>query len=564
MKLSARDVWRLVRPYWVSEDRWRAYALLATIITLDVFLTYIGVRQTLWQKNFFDALVERDLPAFWSQMVELSAIVAGIVVAGTGRVWFEQALEMRWRTWLTGDYLSRWTKEHAYWRAGTFGKVDNPDQRIAEDLRLMASETLRLSVGALNYAVDFFTFATMLWGLSGAASFALAGAQIQVPGYMMWAAVLYALVGSVIMERIGRGLVPIDYQQQRREADFRYLLVRMRENALPIAMWRGETVESKGLATAFLRIRSNWGEIMRYTKRITAFNALYVQSSMLLPYLITGPRYFSGAITIGTVMQLNSLFNRVRGSLSWFVYRYKDLALLRSVFQRLHEFDLALKRPSGNGLKRREGGRDLVLSSVNVELPDGSSLGAVGRLHLHPGDRLLIQGPSGSGKSLLLRALAGLWPFASGEVTLPDGLTMFVPQQTYMPNGSLLACLAYPSDPETLHVDDAREVLADVGLCKLAEELECDETWHRRLSPGEQQRLGFARVLLHRPTVVFLDESTSALDPNGESRMYQLLEERLPHSIVISVGHRPMLQSWHPISMEWAACRLSQATDQPV
>lgn len=205
-----------------------------------------------------------------------------------------------------------------------------------------------------------------------------------------------------------------------------------------------------------------------------------------------------------------------------------------------------------------------MLSSVGLELPDGSSLGVVDRLQLHPGDRLLIQGRSGSGKSLLLRALAGLWPFASGEVTLPDGLTMFLPQQTYMPDATLMACLAYPSDPEGLDIADARAVLSDVGLGKLGDELECDETWHRRLSPGEQQRLGFARVLVHRPAVLFLDESTSALDPEGESRMYQLLEERLPRSIVISVGHRPMLQSWHPISVEWPALRQSQVTDQPV
>ncbi|MGY8564475.1 ABC transporter ATP-binding protein/permease [Paracidovorax citrulli] len=527
--------------------------MLATIIALDVFLTYIGVRQTLWQKNFFDAMVERDLTGFWRQIRELAFIVAGIVVAGTGRVWFEQALEMRWRSWLTKTYLSRWLSGHAHWQMGHSGAVDNPDQRIAEDLRLMASETLRLSVGALNYAVDFFTFSTMLWSLSGAASLALAGMNVQVPGYMMWIAVLYALLGSLLIEWIGRGLVPVDYQQQRKEADFRYLLVRVREHASPIALWRGESVEGQSLNAAFARIRGNWNDVMRYTKRITAMNALYVQSSMLLPYLITGPRYFSGAVTIGTVMQLNSLFNRVRGALSWFVYRYKDLAMLRSVFQRLHEFGWALRRPMDGGIQFAREGADVIMASVRVELPDGAGLGRIDHLHLAPGDRLLIQGRSGSGKSLLLAAIAGLWPASSGRVTLPDGLTLFVPQQSYMPEGTLLACLAYPSSLAEVNVAQARAALEEVGLTALVDDLHEDAAWGRRLSPGEQQRVGFARVLVQRPAVVFLDESTAALDPEGEATMYQLLDEHLPRSIIVSVGHRPSLRRWHSLEIQWAA-----------
>ncbi len=551
MKLSAKDAWHLVRPYWVSEDRWRAFGLLATIVALDVFLTYVGVRQTHWQKHFFDALVERDLAAFWRQMWELGLIITGIVVAGTARVWFEQALAMRWRTWLTGRHLDRWLRDGAYWRVAESGTVDNPDQRIADDLRLMATDTLRLSVGALNYLVDFFTFATMLWGLSGAVSFVFGGATREVPGYMLWAAVAYALAGSLLIEWIGRGLVAVDYQQQRREADFRFLLVRLRENATGIALWRGETAERVGLAGAFDAIRDNWREVMRYTKRITAMNALYVQGSMLLPFLFTGPRYFSGAITVGTVMQLNSLFNRVRGALSWFVYRYKDLALLRSVFHRLHEFEAALQRPAGNGIRFNRQGSDLVLSGVRIARPDGRALGGIDHLRLEPGERLLIQGASGAGKSLLLTALAGLWPVAEGGVTVPAGKVLFVPQRNYLPQGSLRACVAYPSPAHELDEAALRAALIDVGLHRLVAELDVEQDWMRRLSPGEQQRLAFARVLLQHPAVVFLDESTSALDADAEALVYALVMQRLPQCIVVSVGHRESLAKWHGRSLRW-------------
>ncbi|MBN6152190.1 ABC transporter ATP-binding protein/permease [Xanthomonas sp. AmX2] len=568
MTLTARDVWCLVRPYWVSDDRWRAYGLLATIVGLDALLTYVGVRQTYWQKNFFDALVERDLDAFWRQMLELVFIVAGIVGAGTARVWFEQALEMRWRHWLTTVYLDRWLGGTAYWRIESEGLVDNPDQRIADDLRLMASDTLRLSVGALHYAVDFFTFAAMIWGLSGALSFTLAGFDVHIPAYMLWAAVLYAVAGSVLIEWIGRGLVAVDYEQQRREADFRHLLVRVREHAAQVAMMRGEPAESAGLKQAFGAIRSNWRWVMGYTKRITAMNALYVQSSMVLPYLITGPRYFAGEITVGTVMQLNSLFNRVRGALSWFVYRYKDLALLRSVFQRLVEFERATgsqgQDPTGIRVSVGEGDT-LQIRDLTLALPDGEPLGHVGHLQIAPGERVLVHGPSGSGKSLLLSAVAGLWRHGRGDIVLPQGKVMFVPQRSYLPSGTLHACLAYPAVEDSLAYPDAVAALSAVGLAGLVAELPRREHWMRRLSPGEQQRLAFARILLRKPDVLFLDETTSALDLDAEAMLYALLVERMPGCAVVSVAHRPSLGRFHTVTVAWngTAARSAQAFSGP-
>lgn len=553
MRLTPGIVWHLVRPYWVSDDRWRAYGLLATIIGLNVFLTYIGVRQTYWQKNFFDALVERDLAAFWAQLRELVFIVVGIVGAGTARVWFEQALEMRWRAWLTNDYLRRWLGEAAFARIELEGGTDNPDQRIAEDLRLMAGETLRLSVGLLNYLVDFFTFAAVIWGLSGALSFSLAGLQIHIPGYMLWAAILYALIGSVLIEKIGHRLVPVDYQQQRREADFRFLLVRVRENAAQIAVMGGSAAEQAGLDRAFAMIRANWAEVMRYTKRVTALNALYVQSSMVIPYLVTGPRYFAGEITIGVVMQLNSLFNRVRGSLSWFVYRYQDLAMLRAVFRRLAEFDRALLPPDAPGIRIARSHDDaLRIEALCLRRPDGRTLADLSAWAVRPGERWLIQGPSGSGKSTLLAAMAGLWRAGSGTIMRPEASCMFVPQRLYLPGGSLSACLAYPRAPQAIGASAMAGALETVGLGTLVAELEHEASWMRRLSPGEQQRIAFARALLHRPAFLFLDESTSALDLDAEARMYRLIVDTMPETAIVSVAHRPSLHAFHTHVLHWA------------
>ncbi len=539
--------WRLAKPYWISEERWAARGLLALIIAIDLTRAYTAVRMTYWQRDFFDALADFDAAAFWRQIWVFLVIAVSSIFLDTTRPWFNQKLEMRWRSWLTDVYVGRWLHANAYYRINREKLVDNPDQRIAEDLRMMATETLRLSLGLLDNVVRLVSYGTVVWAISGSLAFAVGGINISIPGYMLWAAILYALAGSLFLEKIGKPMAAVDYQQQRREAHFRFLMVRLRENAEQIAFYGGGETERGQLGSAFTAIRHNWRDVMRYTKRVTFFKEAYIEVGAFVPYLIIVPRYFAREITLGTVQQVTLAFSRVRGGLSWFIMMYKDLALLRSVYMRLNEFDAALATPQVSDIKTVEGNSAVLRThGLRLALPDGSALDEPLDLALHPGERWLICGPSGAGKSTLLRALAGLWPHGSGSIEWPvSAKAMFVPQQSYLPNGTLRACLCYPDNGSDAGTDECVELLRAVRLEHLTEHLDESDSWSTRLSPGEQQRIAFVRVLLQKPTHLFLDEATASLDASNEATLYGLVLARLPGVTLISVAHRDRLQPFY-------------------
>ncbi|MDR0673839.1 MAG: ABC transporter ATP-binding protein/permease [Zoogloeaceae bacterium] len=549
------SAWRLILPYWMSEERWRARGLLALIIGIDICNTYVGVRLSYWQRDYWDALAERDMAAFWKLMWVYPVIVIFWSAFITARTWFFQALEMRWRAWMTDVFLHRWLDENAYYRIARTGSADNPDQRIGEDLQMLSSDSLRLFLGLLANLATLFSYAVIVWNLSGSLAFALGDLSIDIPGYMLWVAVIFALLGTWLLEKIGYPLVRVDYYQQRYEAHFRYLMVRVRENAEQIAFHSGGRAEAARLSAAFMAIRENWRRVMDYTKRITLFHEGYIEIGVYLPLLIVGPRYFAGLITLGAVQQLTSSFSRVRVALSWFIFAYKDLALLRSVFLRLIEFEAATKAKEAGGIAvTRNALPDcLSLRALDLRLPGGETLLRIDELTFRAGERWVIRGHSGAGKSTLLRAMAGLWPHGEGGIALPEGTRMFLPQKSYLPLGSLRACLCYPGDEQGFGAEACAEVLRAVRLEHLAGELGEYDHWDRRLSPGEQQRLAFARVLLHKPDWLFLDESTASLDPANEAAMYRLLEERLPNAAIVSVAHRESVAAYHDRALDLGA-----------
>ena len=551
MRAFFRDAWRLARPYWFSEDRWAGRGLLALVVGLNLGQVYLNVLFNEWNKFFYDALQDKNWDAFVHQMIRFSWLAAIFIVVGVYSLYFNQMLQIRWRRWMTERFLGRYLANQTYYRM-QFAEhgADNPDQRIADDLREFVASSLTLSLGLLSSVVTLFSFVFILWEISGPLTIPLGEAGITIPGYMVWVALLYAIVGTVIVARIGRPLVGINFNQQRYEADFRFSLIRFRENAEGVALYRGEPAEQAQFDLRFGRVVHNWWELMKRRKLLNFFAYGYGQIAIIFPYFVAAPRYFSGAIQLGDLMQIASAFGQVQNALSYFVDAFPQLAEWRAVADRLLGFQAAMDQADAAAAQAdvvRVPGAEgsLGVGQLDLLLPGGGVLARDVTLDFSAGSATLLNGPSGSGKSTFFRAIAGIWPFGSGRVHVPAGAkVLFLPQKAYLPVASLRAVLLYPA---ISGADDAalRAVLADVGLPDLAGRLDEDRNWALQLSPGEQQRIAVARALLLKPDWLFLDEATASVDEAIERNLYTLLRQRLPGCAIVSIGHRPALVEFH-------------------
>jgi putative ATP-binding cassette transporter len=548
-----KRVWRLTAPYWKGEERGMAWFLLATVVALALGLVYLDVLFNYWNRDFYNALQEKSFPDFKDLLLYFGLLAAIYIFGYIYRVYLTQMLQMRWRAWLTRNYLAEWMADRAYYRLELErGATDNPDQRIAEDLNKFTAGTLSLGLGLLSSVVTLASFAVILWSLSGPLSIPLGSATIEVPGYMLWAAVLYAIVGSVLTHYVGRRLIGLNFVQERYEADFRFNLVRFRENTEGVALYHGEDAEQRSLLGRFGAVITNWWEIMRANKRLNAFTAGYSQLAIIFPFVVGAPRYFSGEIDLGTLMQVASAFGTVQAALSWFVSSYATLADWKASVDRLLTFHAALedartREADGAGVRvERTADADISADGLDLVLPDGRVIVAGAQLAVHRGERVLVSGPSGSGKSTLFRALAGIWPYGRGRVRVPAGASvMFLPQKPYIPIAPLRAAVAYPAPPERFDDAALREALAAVRLDAFGARLDETGNWAMVLSGGEQQKLAVARALLHRPDWLFLDEATSALDEDTERHVYGLIRARLPGTTLVSIAHRPGVAAHH-------------------
>jgi len=541
----------MISPYWVSEDRWAAILLLLGVVLLTLGMVYLTVLLNQWNNAFYSALQDKNMPAFRHQLFRVTYLITIFIFLAVYQVYLNQMLEIRWRRWLTDRYLRAWLSDGAYYRMQLqASETDNPDQRIAEDVQLLASHSLGLFTGGLRAIVTLVTFVAILWGLSGSFMVSVGGYDVRVPGYMVWVAVLYAVLGTWVTDWLGRPLVGLNIERQRYEADFRFSLVRFRENTEGVALYHGEADEFRGFRARFEDVVRNWWGIMLRQKRMTYFTSGYGLGAWIVPSIVAAPRYFRGELGLGGLMQTSQAFQQVQDALSFFVQSYKEIAAWRAVVERLVGFERTLQsvhRQTATGLRRVDG-RPGQLSVANVDLyrPDGQPLIANVNFSMARGDAVLLTGASGSGKSTLIRALAGIWPFGRGEIRMPkDARILFLPQRPYLPIGKLRDAVSYPMPADGVADGTLREALEAVGLPQLTARLDDEAHWQLQLSPGEQQRIAFARALVQKPEWLFLDEATSAVDEGTESRLYHLVRERLPQTTLFSIGHRATLRPFH-------------------
>ncbi len=548
------EAWSLAKPYFRSEERWGAFLLLGSVIALNLLLVAINVVFTYWLNDFYNAiqvynvsLVERLLYAPITKvsataypMPGFAELVITYVLIAVYAFYLNQMLQIKWRQWLTAHYVENWLTDRAYYNISLSHTpssiIDNPDQRIAEDLREFTASTLSLGLDFISNVVTLFSFVFVLYAISGPIK--LFG--ITIPGYMLWVAILYSAIGTAITQLIGRKLVPLSFNQQRLEANFRYRLIRVRDNPEAIALSRGEGEERASLGASFQALRDNFWAIMRRTKALNFFTVGFSQIANIFPLVVSLPRYFAKQIGYGGLVQIPTVFSQVQGALSWFISSFQDLVTWRATVSRLYGFREAMeaaRAAAANGPRLGEPGEALKLENLTLTLPDGRKLLNHASVTLPPGEKITVTGPSGSGKSTLFRAIAGIWPFGDGQITPPSGSIMFLPQKPYFPLGSLKRSITYPVPDSEITDAAAQDALTALGLGHLVPLLHDVSNWGLQLSGGEQQRLALARALVAAPDWLFLDEATSALDPELAATVQAALAERLPHTTIVAISH---------------------------
>jgi putative ATP-binding cassette transporter len=554
IRSTLATVWRIAAPYFRSEDKLAGRTLLAAVISIELALVGLDVLLNQWNNRFYNALQDKNWEVFVREIGFFTVLATSNVVLSIYQLYLNQWLQIRWRRWMTSRYLGEWLHDANHYRMQLQGDAaDNPDQRISDDVKLFVERTLDISVGLLSSVVTLASFVIILWGLSAAAPLTMFGSEFAIPGYLVWGALIYAVFGTALTQWIGSPLVNLDFRQQRFEADFRFNLVRVRENSEQIALLQGESAERQRLSERFGRVVENWYGIMSRTKRLTAFTRSYSQAAVIFPYILVAPAYFADKIQLGGMMQTASAFSSVQTALSFFVSIYRTMAEWRAVVARLDGFEMAIgsaatlaTRPDSIHVVPSTGSDKIDLEQLLVRLPNGTPLVSADGFSIRGHERTLVTGPSGAGKSTLFRAIAGIWPFGSGSIAIPAKATlMMLPQRPYFPVGSLKAAIVYPAEAAAYSPDQVGDVLIAVGLPQLASRLEEEGHWNRVLSLGEQQRLGLARALLHAPQFLFLDEATASLDETSEAELYRLLETKLQATTIVSIGHRATLKGFH-------------------
>ncbi len=546
------DVWYLTKSYWQSEEKKKAFFLLACIIALTLGIVFMLVQLNTWNNSFYSALQNYETDKIFAELIHFSWLAAIYIILAVYSYYLQQTLVLNWRRWLTTRFIDIWLQNKTYYNLQMFGKdTDNPDQRISEDVRQFVEMTLSFAIGILKAFCTFASFVVILYQLSGPLTFSFAGQTWTINGYMLWASLIYSVIGTYITHKLGHKLVKLNFVQQRYEADFRFSMMRLRESAESVAFYEGEGQEGKVFKQRFKQLLDNFWQLVNKQKQLVFLTSGYSQVAIIFPFVVAMNRYLAKQISLGGLMQVASAFGRVQDSLSYFVDMYSSIAQWQAVVMRLTYFGRHMHEVSQQTqhlqVQRFAAADAVVLENMKINLPDGSKLLGGINLTLQPGHNVLIKGVSGCGKSTLLRAVSGIWPFVEGKISLPErSKLMFIPQKPYLPLGTLREALNYPGNKPCTD----EELVFLLELCQISylkDKLSVEADWSHVLSVGEQQRLAFARAHLQQPTWLFLDEATSALDEETEAAMYSLLAERLPQTTVVSVGHRSTLNKYHEL-----------------
>lgn len=550
-------LFHLITPYWNSEEKKSARLYLAAIITLTIAAVYMTLLLNEWFNSFYSALQNYDSDAVYRGLLRFTGLAFAHIAFAVYSYYLQQRLALRWRKWMTKNYLAKWTGQQMYYRLEMFsqGTADNPDQRISEDINLFTARTLSFMSGLLRSATTIVCFIFVLWNLSEILSFSAAGQEFHIYGYLVWTALAYSVLGTWITHKVGHRLVSLNYLQQKLEADFRFSMVRLRETAESVAFYNGAAKEEAFLSNRFMTLLRNTLFIIKKQKQLSWLTNSYAQIAIIFPFVVAVPRYLSQNISLGGLMQIANCFGKVQDAMSYFVDVYASLAEWQSCAERLLSFDkhiAAIEKETeekSGSLVREETHDRLRLADVTISVPAMDEnkrtreIISSASCTIKSGEHVILKGPSGSGKSTLLRTLAGFWPYVKGHISMPaPSEMMFIPQKPYIPMGTSAEAASYPL--ETADEEILSPLLVECGLSHLMEKPDTEADWSHILSLGEQQKLAFVRVFLRKPKWVFLDEATSAMDEETEEKMYRLLTA-LPGTTVISIGHRSTLDKWH-------------------
>jgi vitamin B12/bleomycin/antimicrobial peptide transport system ATP-binding/permease protein len=556
-KTSTRS-WQLLFSYWYSKEALAAWGLLATTMILIFGIVGLDLYINSWQANFYNQLQSYDHKGFIQALINFVMIAIIYIVISGYQLFFQMKLQIHWRKWLTNHYVSQWLQNKTYYFINLLpDNTDNPDQRISDDIHLLVSQSLQLFLGLLKQMATLCSFLCILWQLSGSLTLLINRNSLTIPGYLIWASLGYSILGTWVTAKIGHPLIRLNISQQRCEADFRYSLVRIRENDESIAVYHGEYPEKKYLTTRFQKIYDNYKKIAAATKHLTWFTTGYFQLSIVFAFFVASPRYFNHEIQLGQLFEISGAYWYVHAALSYIVKSFTTLAEWQSVFIRLSQFIHNMHHTQEyltvpQSLKIHcSSSSALIISHLTIYTPTRQALLNDLSLQLKPKNHLLITGPSGHGKSTLLRTIAGIWPFAQGNIQIPDKQSwLFLPQKAYIPLSTLQDILLYPRLTHSVPADKLQKVLLLCHLSALTQQLDQAKNWSKILSLGEQQSLALARALLHKPDWLLLDEATSALESSSQDYFYSILQRYLPNTVLISVGHRELLEKFHTLKLE--------------